>query len=91
VFPDQKEAKYLKQYYLLSLPNNTGYTYDINKAGVYTEEQINASKDYYCDKSTMPVPVELIEKAQTQKVVVNDSFNYKLFGIAEHWKVAKEY
>jgi hypothetical protein len=101
MFP--REERNLKQYYLLSLkwskgnhyvwwgPNNNGYTHDLNKAGIYTEEQINAKKDYYCNTSTMPVPVELIEQAQTQKVAVADSFNYELFGIAEHLKVVKKY
>lgn len=90
-------------YYLLSLkwskdghyvwwgPNNSGYTLDINEAGIYPEEKINGNKAYYSNTSTMPVPCELVEKGQTQKVVVADTHNYKMFGISEHLKTAKEY
>ncbi|MED0649776.1 hypothetical protein P9246_15805 [Aeribacillus pallidus] len=93
----------MKEYYLLSLkwskdshfvwwgPNNNGYTHDLNKAGVYTEETINSNLPYYSNTSTMPVPVELARKGHLQTVAVADSDNYRLFGIAEHLKTAKEY
>jgi hypothetical protein len=64
---------------------------DIEKAGVYSEETINSRKTYYSNTSTMPVPVELVRQGQIQTVSVADSHNYKLFGIAEHLKTAKEY
>lgn len=93
----------MKEYYLLSLKwskgddyvwwgsNNSGYTADINKAGIYTEEQINKNPLYYCNKSTMPIPCKLLENAVKRTVVVADSFNFNLFCIDTHLKTAKEY
>lgn len=91
-------------YYLLSLkwskredlyvwwgPNDSGYTTDINQAGVYTEEQINSRKNYYSNTSTMPVPVELIEQSTKRIVVVALLENSNLFGIEDHLKTAIEY
>ncbi|MED2940673.1 hypothetical protein [Cytobacillus horneckiae] len=91
------------KYHLLSLkwskgnhyvwwgPNNSGYTTDLEKAGVYTEEQINQKKHYYCNTSTLPVQVEVVNNSVQQRVSVADCDNYKLFGIGEHLKAAVEY
>lgn len=91
------------EYYLLSLKwskdshyvwwgaDDSGYTHDLNKAGIYTEERIKSRPHYYSNTSTMPVPVEIAKQGQLQTVSVADSHNYKLFGIAEHLKTAQEY
>lgn len=93
----------MREYYLLSLkwskgdqyiwwgPNNSGYYMDIKKAGIYTEEKLNKNKIYYNNTGVMPVPVEVVNKADCQKVIVANSDNYNLFGIHEHLKNAKEY
>lgn len=93
----------MRQYYLLSLkwsngdyytwwgPDNCGYTRDIAKAGIYSEETINAQKSYYSNTSTMPVPVEVVDNSLKQELVVARNENYSAFGIKEHLKNAKEY
>ncbi|MFJ7950368.1 hypothetical protein ACIQZG_02450 [Lysinibacillus sp. NPDC096418] len=93
-----------QQYYLLSIkysngkntvtwwgPNNSGYTDDIEKAGIYSEEQIQKQSFYYSNKGVMPVPVEKVQAATKRVVVLNETENTKLFGIHEHLKTAKEY
>lgn len=94
----------MQKYYLLSLkwskhnyqyswwgPNNSGYTTDIQTAGIYTEEEINNNKSYYSNTSTMPIPVELVEKAKKIVAVPSLDCNFELFGISEHLKTAKEF
>lgn len=93
----------MKGFYLLSLKwskkdhyvwwksDDSGYTHDLEKAGVYTEERIKSRPLYYSNTSTMPVPIELVKQGQLQVVVVADSANFNLFGIADHLKTAKEY
>ena len=93
----------MKQYYILSLkwtngdyytwwgPNDSGYTQDITKAGIYSEETINARKLYYCNNGTMPVPVEVVDNSLKSLLVVTRNENYSAFGIKEHLKNAKEY
>lgn len=94
----------MQKYYLLSLKhskyqnqyswwgsNNSGYTIDINNAGIYTEEEINKKKNYYSNTSVMPVPVEIIEQSRKLIVIPTINKNYELFGIAEHLETAKEY
>ena len=51
----------MKEYYVISLkwtradnicfwrPDNAGYTEYLDEAGIYTEEQINGAKTYYCN------------------------------------------
>ena len=94
----------MKKYYLLSLkwskgadeytwwgPNNSGYCTDINKAGVYSEEEINSRRLYYCNKGVMPIPVDLVQQAEKKTVVTATVENFDLFQIDEHIKTAKEY
>lgn len=93
-----------QQYYLLSIkysdgkntvtwwgPNDSGYTDDIENAGIYSEERILERNIYYSNKGVMPVPVEKVQAATKRIVVLNDTKNIKLFGIREHLKTAKEY
>ncbi len=93
-----------QQYYLLSIkhsdaknaviwwgPNNSGYTDDVEKAGIYSEECIKKRNIYYSNNGVMPVPVEKVQAATKRIVVLNDTENIKLFGIREHLKTAKEY
>lgn len=60
-------------YYVLSLkwsrgekavwwgPNNNGYTARLDRAGVYTQEQIDAQPNYYNNKrDTLAIPVEKV-------------------------------
>ncbi|WP_346234539.1 hypothetical protein MKY04_12800 [Lysinibacillus telephonicus] len=94
----------MQKYYLLSLkwskqkdqytwwgPNNSGYTTDIQTAGIYTEEEINKRKHYYSNTGVMPIPVEVVGHAKKQVVIPTINENFKLFGIDEHLKTAKEY
>ncbi len=92
-----------QRYYLLSIkysndstvtwwgPNDSGYTNDIERAGIYSEEQIQKRSIYYSNKGVMPVPVEKVQAATKRIVVLNNDKNIKLFGIREHMKTAKEY
>lgn len=94
----------MKKFYLLSLkhskhqnqyswwgPNDSGYTIDIDAAGVYTEEQINNKKNYYSNKRVMPVPVEVVEQARKLIIIPTIDSNYDLFEIQKHLKTAKEF
>lgn len=94
----------MKQFYLLSLkhskyqnqytwwgPNNSGYTTNLLKAGVYTEEQINEKKYYYSNASVMPVPIEVTDGVEKMIVIGSTDSNCKLLGIENHLKTAKEY
>jgi hypothetical protein len=94
----------MKHYYLLSLKHSknkneyvwwqaddSGYTTDINQAGIYSEERINSRKRYYSNTGTMPVPVEIVEQTKKMTIVPTLDDNYKLLGIREFLKTAKEY
>lgn len=93
----------MKKYYLLSIkhskydqyswwgPNDSGYTANIQTAGIYTEEQINSRKNYYSNKGVMPVPVEVVEQAVKTVVIPNIDKNSELFKIQEHLKTAIEF
>ena len=93
----------MKKYYLLSIKhskydqyfwwgaNDSGYTSDIQKAGIYTEERINSRKNYYSNKGVMPVPVEVVEQAVKTVVIPNIDKNEELFNVREHLKTAKEF
>ncbi|MGN4127663.1 hypothetical protein ACMGD3_22035 [Lysinibacillus sphaericus] len=93
-----------QQYYLLSIkysnskntvtwwgPDNSGYTDDIEEAGIYSEERIREGGIYYSNQGVMPVPVVKVQAAIKRVVVLNETENTKLFGIHEHLKTAKEY
>lgn len=82
------------KFYLLSLkwsqhkgkyvwwgPDNSGYTENLNDAGVYTEEQINSRPMYYRNTSTYPVPVDVVEKMTIQRVVPTFSENWNMMSI----------
>lgn len=82
------------EYYLLSLkwsngkekyvwwgPDNSGYTEDVNQAGVYTEEDIAKRPLYYRNTSTYPVPVEIVKQMTSQIVVPTYSENWNLLNI----------
>ncbi|GEM_PF-4684941 len=72
-------------------PNDSGYTDDIEKAGVYSEEKIKEMGIYYSNTVVMPVPVEKVQLATKRIVVLNETKNTKSFGIYEHLGTAKEY
>ncbi|PZT51998.1 hypothetical protein [Paenibacillus silvae] len=82
------------QYYLLSLkwskgkdkyvwwgPENSGYTEDLNQAGIYTEEDLDKRPLYYRNTTTYAVPVETVKKMITQTVVPTLSENWDLMNI----------
>ncbi|PWW37361.1 MULTISPECIES: hypothetical protein [Paenibacillus] len=82
------------KYYLLSLkwsagkgkyvwwgPDSSGYTEDLNKAGVYTEEDLAKRTRYYRNTGTYPVPVETVKQMITQTVVPTLSGNWDLMKI----------
>ncbi|WP_110930936.1 hypothetical protein [Paenibacillus bouchesdurhonensis] len=81
-------------YYILSLkwsegkgeyvwwrPDNSGYTNNLNQAGIYSEETIKAMPHYYKNTSTYPIPVETVEKMIISKVVPTLDDNWSLMGI----------
>lgn len=82
------------KYYLLSLkwsdgkgkyvwwgPDNSGYTEDLNQAGIYTEEDLAMRPLYYCNTTTYPVPVETVKQMVSQVVIPTYSENWKLMNI----------
>lgn len=82
------------EYYLLSLkwskskekyiwwgPNGSGYTEDLNKAGVYTDEDLDKNPLRYRNSSTYAVPVETVKQMITQTVVPTLSENWNLMQI----------
>lgn len=92
----------MKEYYILSLkwsngketyawwgPDNSGYTNDLNQAGIYTEEQLKSRPLYYKNTSTVPVEKEIVDKLQTQRTVPSLSSNWDLMNI--DLKSLKEY
>jgi hypothetical protein len=96
--------KKMNKYYLLSLKhskhqnqytwwraNNSGYTIDIQQAGVYSEEDINNRKNYYSNTGVMPIPVKVVEELERKIVIPTIDKNYELLGVQEHLKTAKEY
>ena len=70
-----------KDYYVWWGPNDSGYTNDIDQAGVYNEEQINSNKLYYSNTRVMPVPKELVEQSIKRTLIDANNENYDLFGI----------
>jgi hypothetical protein len=75
----------MKQYYLFAVdkshytenlcwwrPNNSGYTADLDFAGVYAQEQIDKDPHYYNNKETVPVLVEEVEE-YVSRVVPKES------------------
>lgn len=93
----------MQHYYILSLkhskhqsqyiwwkPNDNGYTIDIDRAGIYTAEQIEREKLYYSNTDTLPVPVEYIEKASKIVAVPTTDKNCGLFKISDHLLSAKD-
>lgn len=69
-------------------PNNAGYRYDINSAGLYTEEE--AKKFDGNHHHDMPVPQKLVDELSEEKVidrkilgrvVMNTKKNRKILGI----------
>lgn len=82
----------MKTYYILSLKwsenkneyvwwesNNSGYTTDIERAGVYTAEQVESKLDYYNNgKTTRAIPVEALERLSTKRIVPTFSDNWEL-------------
>lgn len=84
----------MKEYYILSLkwsngkgiyvwwgPGNSGYTNDLNQAGIYTEDQIKSRPLYYKNTNTVPVGREIVDKLQTQRTVPSLSSNWELMNI----------
>jgi hypothetical protein len=78
----------MRKYYLLAIdktknspflvwwgPNDCGYTQNIERAGIYTEEQIKRDPNYYDNDECVPVPVEEIDKLKTARMAINDSEN----------------
>jgi DNA-directed RNA polymerase subunit RPC12/RpoP len=60
-------------------PNNSGYAYDIDKAGRYTAEQVTAKPHYYDnDDTTRAVPIDDVYggKCGTVQRIVAASFRY---------------
>lgn len=92
-----------EQYYLMSIkwtngdnivwwgPNDSGYTEDIENAGIYSAEQIKQHSIYYSNQGVMPVAVEKVQQANKRITISNDSKAVKLFGIHDHLKTAPEY
>lgn len=72
---------YGKEKYVWWGPDNSGYTENINEAGVYTEEKINSNPGYYRNTSTYPVPVEVVEKMTMHRVVPTLSENWNVMDI----------
>lgn len=92
-----------EQYYLMSIkwtkgdnivwwgPNDSGYTDDIENAGIYSAEQIKQRSIYYSNQGVMPVAVAKVQQANKRITISNDSKAVELFGIYEHLKTAPEY
>lgn len=82
------------EYYILSLkwskskekyvwwgPDNSGYTEDLNVAGIYTEEQLSERPLYYKNDNTYPVPVDFVNSMFIQRIVPTRSENWNLMNI----------
>lgn len=95
----------MKEYYLLSLrhaskkdfallfwgPNDCGYTYNIDDAGVYTEGDLEVGKEYYNNTYTKPIEKHLIikkrkfyviDRSKLGHIVLNNCENRACFSIA---------
>jgi len=56
-------------------PNNIGYTIDIDRAGKYTREQVDANPSYYNDgQSTLAIPCGAVESV-THRTVLDGYFH----------------
>jgi len=70
-------------------PNHTGYRYNINDAGIYTEEEIkHFDEDHYCDdKPVLKSLVDdllidmVIDNTKLGKVCLNNQTNRKILDI----------
>jgi hypothetical protein len=73
-----------KSYYIVSLkwtrgdmitfwrPDNSGYTWALNSAGIYTQAEIDAHPSYYNDGvGTLAVPTEIIDAMAEPVVTVS--------------------
>lgn len=70
-------------------PDNSGYTTDLARAGIYTAEQITKSPGYYDsgrrDDGTLAVPVEAAERfVKTYRPVPNRLSVYKALRAARN-------
>ena len=90
----------MKEYYVLSLKkshlkenyswfksNNSGYTEDLNYAGVYTEEEISKNKNYYFNSnSQVAIPKEVVDNLLIARVVPTFSSNYYKMNLGDVFK-----
>lgn len=67
-----KDRGYIGNQLIFWGPNNSGYTANLNRAGVYTQEQIDANPKYYNNgKETKAVPVDIVDSLSYPSVDAN--------------------
>lgn len=59
--------------------NNSGYTRNLDEAGIYTQEQIDESPGYYNKDDTCAIPIPKV-RAQVEHVVMGESQRLKEMG-----------
>lgn len=58
-------------------PNDSGYTYDLDKAGRYSREAVENKANYYNDgETTLAIPVDKV-LAMSFPVILNERYKLK--------------
>lgn len=95
----------MKEYYVLSLkwsqgknnfvwfkPDDCGYTEDINKAGIYSEERIMSRKAYYFNRNCqVAIPKEIVDNLLNSKVIPTLDENFEDMNLRQLIRTLPEY
>ncbi|RKD20977.1 hypothetical protein BEP19_14940 [Ammoniphilus oxalaticus] len=71
-------------------PNDSGYTTNIEQAGIYTEERINSDRSYYDNDECVPVPLEDIKLLNTVHAATYSLHNINQLNVLDKLRKYKQ-